>query len=61
MTKFVDILSGAAAGAVIEQYHDDVREAFVQQSAACHAGVGTDGFRWITARRAAIRSAMLCK
>jgi Domain of unknown function (DUF4838) len=39
---------GEKAGAVIEQYLDDVRKAFVEQDVRTTSGVPIDSFKWIT-------------
>jgi len=47
--EFCTAYYGVAGGAVIEEYLDDVREAFVEQDVSGHAtNLGEDTFTWIT-------------
>ncbi len=46
--EFCAAYYGAAAGAVVEEYIDDVREEFVKQDVHSTAELSVEGFRWIT-------------
>jgi len=48
--EFCAAYYGAAAGAVIEEYLDDVREAFVEQGVHSYSAFNPEDFQWITPR-----------
>ena len=49
--EFCAAYYGEKAGAIIEQYLDDLREQFAAQSVVTTSGLGFDGFKWISSEQ----------